>query len=52
MESMKEIFEGFIEILTAADGCGALTDEESEEFNRLVGVYWTYYKDSFWRETE
>lgn len=52
METIKEIFDKMVDILTAADCRGALTDEENEEFNRLIGVYWTYYKDSFWEDAE
>lgn len=52
MKTMKEIFDKMVSILIAANCRDELTEEESEEFNRLIGVYWTYYKDSFWEDAE
>lgn len=52
MESMKEIFDKLVGILTAIDGRGALTEEESAEFHYLIDIFWTYYKNNFWEEEE
>lgn len=52
MLTMKEIFEGFLEILDKMATLGFLDEEDEQKYHSLRTEYWIYYQTNFWGDAD
>lgn len=52
MLTMKEIFEGFLEILDKMATLGFLDEEDEQKYHSLRTEYWIHYQKDFWGDAD